>query len=103
MKSYFYGNFKDQNDPTKGWVTYPALPRYGSHYRGLTGRLDILLEAYSYISFQERVVVTYEILRDIFDHVAAHGPEIVPMAEAAEKSRPNPVGIDYGLEQRGKD
>ena len=48
----FYGNFVDESRPAGGWATYPALPRFGSHYRGLCGRGDILLETYSYIDFE---------------------------------------------------
>jgi hypothetical protein len=54
VSSYWYGNFVDENDPRSGWQTYPALPRFGSHYRGLLGRLDVLLETYSYLSFERR-------------------------------------------------
>ena len=30
-------------------MTYPHHPRFGSNYRGLTNRLDLLLECYSYL------------------------------------------------------
>ena len=40
-------------------MTYPHHPRFGSNYRGLTNRLDLLLECYSYLSFPERVRTTY--------------------------------------------
>ena len=33
----------------EGWMTYPHHPRFGSNYRGLTNRLDLLLECYSYL------------------------------------------------------
>jgi hypothetical protein len=36
-------------------MTYPHHPRFGSNYRGLTNRLDVLLECYSYLPFEERV------------------------------------------------
>jgi hypothetical protein len=96
LKTFFYGNFVDEKDPTKGWATYPHLPRYGSHYRGLAGRMDILLESYSYIPFRERVVVTTEILREIFDYSIEHAGEILGITARAELDRPDPVGIAYG-------
>ena len=40
-------------------MTYPHHPRFGSNYRGLTNRLDLLLECYSYLTFAERVRTTY--------------------------------------------
>lgn len=109
LRTWFYGNFRDNDDPTSGWETYPGLPRYGSHYRGLTGRLDVLLEAYSYSPFADRVKVTYEILVEILDYAAAHGREIVELcdraaAETVLRGRdPQPddwVGVNYGVASR---
>src|SRR5258708_31997278 len=99
LETYFYGNFVDEKDLTKGWATYPHLPRYGSHYRGLTGRLDILLETYSYISFKDRVFTTVEILRDIFDYTIEHADEMKRVCAAGDAARPDPVGIEYGPPQ----
>ena len=96
IRTSFYGNFVDEGDPTKGWATYSHLPRYGSHYRGLAGRMDVLLETYSYIPFRERVVATYEILKDLFDHTIEHGAEMMRIVSAAQAARPDPVGIAYG-------
>jgi hypothetical protein len=96
LKTFFYGNFVDEKDLSKGWATYSHLPRYGSHYRGLRGRMDILLEAYSYIPFRERFVVTVEILKDILGVAAENAPEIVRLCdETARAWRPDPVGIAY--------
>jgi len=96
LKTFFYGNFVDEADLSKGWATYPHLPRYGSHYRGLTGRMDILLETYSYISFKDRVFTTYEILKDIFDYTLDHGAEMMKICAEGEAARPDPVAIAYG-------
>src|SRR5919206_264128 len=30
-RGFFYGNYRDPDDPTSGWETYPGLPRFGSH------------------------------------------------------------------------
>jgi len=109
FKTWFYGNFRDNDDPTSGWETYPGLPRYGSHYRGLTGRLDILLEAYSYLDFPGRVAVTYEIFVEILKYAGDHGREIVDLVEraaadtVARGADPQPddvVGVNYGVASR---
>lgn len=111
FKTWFYGNFRDNDDPESGWETYPGLPRYGSHYRGLTGRLDILLEAYSYIPFDQRVAVTYEIFVEILKYAGDHGREIVDLVERAAADTtargrdPQPddvVGIHYGVASRAE-
>lgn len=91
LRTFFYGNFRKWDEPTSGWETYSPLPRYGSHYRGLTGRMDILLESYSYIPFRERVVVTYEILVDIFDYAIANASEML-----RESELPKTVDIQHG-------
>jgi hypothetical protein len=95
LKTFFYGNFVDEKDLSKGWATYPHLPRYGSHYRGLAGRMDILLEAYSYIPFRERVVVTTEILREILDLAIERSDDVLRLCREADAARPDPVGIAY--------
>jgi len=96
LKTFFYGNFVDEKDPSKGWATYPHLPRYGSHYRGLRGRMDVLLEAYSYIPFQERYVVTREILIELLHFARENAAEILRRCDEAETDwRPDPLPIAY--------
>ena len=106
---FYYGDFREEHNPEAGWRTYSPMPRYGSNYRGLVGRMDILSEAYSYIPFRERVDATYAFLLEIFRHVAAHGPEIMEIVEQADRETvrrgedPKPddqVAIHYGETQR---
>jgi len=108
-RTFFYGNWRDQDDPTKGWETYSPLPRYGSHYRGLTGRMDILLEAYSYIDFKTRGDVTYHMLLEIFEVAHENAAKIRRLVERAERDTvergkaPPPddrVGVNYGAAGR---
>lgn len=111
-RGFFYGNYRDQDDPASGWETYPGLPRFGSHYRGLTGRLDILLETYSYLDFRARAETIRAYLLEILKYVAAHGSEIVPLLNQTEQETiargraPSPddlVGINYGAARRAAD
>lgn len=111
-RGFFYGNYRDQDDPTSGWETYPGLPRFGSHYRGLTGRPDILLETYSYIDFPARVETIRAYLLEILKYAAAHGTDLMEAAEEAERDtiargrKPHPddlVGINYGAARRDED
>jgi hypothetical protein len=60
---FFYGNFvEDEGGEGDGWMTYTHHPRFGSNYRGLTGRCDLLLETYSYLEYEERVRTTHQVL-----------------------------------------
>lgn len=111
-RGFFYGNYRDGNDPTSGWETYPGLPRFGSHYRGLTGRIDILLETYSYIDFRARVETIYAFLLEIFRYAADRGREIMEVVDQAERDTiargrdlrgDDTVGINYGVARRAQD
>ncbi len=107
--SGWYGNFVEDErvldregvaDPTsrvgEGWMTYPHHPRFGSNYRGLGGRLDLLLECYSYSSFEERIHVTYSWLLESLRAVAGRASEIRALVRACE-APPARVAVRYRL------
>ena len=60
--SFFYGNFDRTHD---NWYSYPAEPRFSTHYFGLRNSLGILSEAYAFATFKERVLVTYHFVDEI--------------------------------------
>ncbi|HZN61340.1 MAG TPA: M14 family metallopeptidase [Planctomycetota bacterium] len=112
FRTFFYGNYRNQDDPTLGWETYSPLPRYGSHYRGLTGRMDVLLEAYSYIPFDRRIDVMYATLLELFTYAAQNAATIKSIVDRAETETiarglaPSPfdlVGINYGVSHPAPD
>ena len=97
LDASYYGNFVEDENALEamghvsadtpvgeGWMTYPHHPRFGSNYRGLTSRLDLLLECYSYISFEERVRTAYAFMLETLRYVAGRGDEIL---QTVEKSR----------------
>ncbi len=107
--SFWYGNYRTEGDPRSGWHTYPALPRFGSHYRGLLGRMDVLLETYSYIDFPRRCAVMRAWLLELFRDAAKHARAYRAATEAEEKRivargvSPDVqalVGINYGVAMR---
>jgi hypothetical protein len=109
IRTTFYGNFADEKEPAAGWATYPALPRFGSHYRGLCNRGDILLETYSYIDFERRCRAMIETLRAILAETARRRRELVAACALAERETvaagesPRPddlVGVNYGVARR---
>jgi hypothetical protein len=110
FRATWYGNFPKEDEPETGWHTYPALPRFGSHYRGLLGRIDVLLETYSYIDFPRRCQVQYAWLSELVRYCAKNHKRLLKAVEAEEKriiargERFDPrarVGIDYGVARRG--
>lgn len=109
FRSFWYGNYVVEDQPTSGWHTYPALPRFGSHYRGLLGRLDVLLETYSYISFERRCEVIKAWLIELFRFASNHAEELTAIT-AEEQERiiargegtdpRDQIGIHYGVARR---
>lgn len=96
----WYGNFVEDEqaldarrdaDPhapvREGWMTYPHHPRFGSNYRGLQSRCDLLLECYSYLEFPERVRTTYATLLETLTYVAAHPDDLVQVVAASRRPR----------------
>jgi hypothetical protein len=113
LDSGWYGNFVEDEraldqrgdaDPTaavaEGWMTYPHHPRFGSNYRGLTNRLDLLLECYSYLTFEERVRTTYAWLIETLRATAARADQI---RELLHTSRMPPARVAIGYELQAMD
>lgn len=112
IRTTFYGNFVDEKRPQAGWHTYPGLPRFGSHYRGLCGRPDVLLETYSYLDFEERCRVMSATLGALLRAAARNGEALRRVAEKAEEETvaagkaprgDDLVGVNYGVARRGDD
>lgn len=108
--SGWYGNFVEDErvldasgevDPASpvglGWMTYPHNPRFGSNYRGLTNRLDILLECYSYLSFEERVATARAWQLELLRWAAAHGDDIRDVVASSQRP-PDEIAVRYALE-----
>ncbi len=111
LDSGWYGNFVEDEraldsdaavDPAssigEGWLTYPHHPRFGSNYRGLTGRLDLLLECYSYLSFEERVQTTYAWLLQSLATAAGRADQIRHMVQMCRTPREQ-IAIGYRIER----
>jgi hypothetical protein len=100
-ETFFYGNFvEDEGGSGAGWMTYTHHPRFGSNYRGLTGRADVLFEAYSYLPFEERVATTYDLLVHTLRVAGERGDDLRAAVEAAARPRDR-VAVRYRLEPTG--
>lgn len=100
FESGWYGNFVederaldagvdvDGTGPVReGWMTYPHHPRFGANQRGLTGRLDLLLECYSYLPFEERVRTASAWQLETLSWVARHAETCLETVAAAATPR----------------
>jgi dipeptidyl aminopeptidase/acylaminoacyl peptidase len=56
LKTFYYGNFSRDH---LRWESFGHEPRYSTEYMGLRGKIGILVESYSYASYQRRVEASY--------------------------------------------
>ncbi len=56
IPSFYYGNF---NADHTHWESFGHEGRYSTEYMGLRGKIGILVESYSYASYQRRIEATY--------------------------------------------
>jgi hypothetical protein len=101
LESFFYGNFvEDEGGQGEGWMTYTHHPRFGSNFRGLTNRMDLLLETYSYLSFPERVRTTYEFLVETLRYVRERADDVQETVARSATPRTR-IAVRYRLDAEG--
>jgi len=81
-ETFTYGNFADEHTR---WTTFPAAPRYSTNYFGMRNRIAVLSEAYSYATFEERVIATRDFCRAVLEDIASNREEVVALMDAADK------------------
>ena len=97
LETFFYGNFiTDEGGHGAGWTTYTHHPRFGSNYRGLTNRCDLLLETYAYIPFEQRVYTTYQFLRETLQFAAERAEELGELVTRCALP-PREIAVRYEL------
>lgn len=96
---FFYGNFSaDQS----GWNTYPAMPRYSTHYGGLRNRISILSEAYAYAPYERRVRSSYRFVAALAGLAAERRPEIQALLAHADEQTQEAVGDSLAIATRNQ-
>ena len=80
--TFYYGNF---NQAHTTWQTFGHEPRYSTEYVGMRGRLAILSEAYSYISYKDRIQATKDFVSTCFDFVHENASEVKQMIAQIDK------------------
>ncbi len=95
MRVFDYGNLV--GDPPTEWVTYDPRPRFGTNYIGLRGRFSILSEAYSYLPFEERILVTRAFVLECLRAAAVHAEQMQRLcAEADAAVRDGQAELRWG-------
>lgn len=92
LKTFFYGNF--DRDHTN-WLSYPAAPRYSTHYFGLRNCLGILSEAYAYSSYKDRIIATEQFVFAVLTEAASQKDVLSRLVRKARKEsqRQNTIAV----------
>ncbi len=83
---YYYGNtpgrFGRGREP--GWYTYDYRPRFNTNYIGLRNRIGILSEAYSYATFEERILASLYFVEAIVDYARENADKVAAVVAEAD-------------------
>lgn len=82
-ETFYYGNF---NRDRTAWYTYGYEPRYSTEYGGLRGCLAVLSEAYSYITYKERIKATHAFVAACTDFVFENA-EVIRQLRTTSQAR----------------
>ncbi len=82
LRIQHYGNMG--RGVPRSWSTYDHRSRFGTNAFGLRGRLAILSEAYSYLPFEERVVVTRAFVLELLGSLTKHRETLIKACARAD-------------------
>lgn len=98
FETFDYGNFSGGGGGRGGrgggmtdtmpqaWRTYEHVPRFGTNYYALRGRIAILSEAYSHDPFERRVKSSYAFVTEILSFAAERSASILALAERSDRN-----------------
>lgn len=82
---YYYGNMpRDGSTRAPGWYTFDHRPRFNNNYVGLRNRIAILSEAYSYASFEDRILATLAFVRENIHYAYRNASSIRETLESVD-------------------
>ncbi len=91
--TFYYGNFSDDH---KRWDSFGHEPRYSTEYMGLRGKIGILVESYSYASYQRRIDASYLFVDACLKQLTSNHKSLQKMMQVDNASKP------MGLPIQGK-
>jgi len=86
VENIYYGEFIDQMNYSKGWISDAVEPRYLVNYIGVRNRLSILNENYVYADYRTRVNACYYLLATILEYAAKNKMEIKKLLNEADEA-----------------
>jgi hypothetical protein len=67
------------------WATFDHRPRFNNNYIGLRNRIALLSEAYSYATFEDRILATTRFVEENLEYAHAHAKAIQQLVAVSEK------------------
>ena len=94
---FYYGNVPGTfgMEGERGWYTFDHRPRFTTNYLGLRNRFGILSEAYSYATFENRILAHGRFVEAVIEFAFTNATRVRRAVEAADAA-PAP-GMDIGL------
>ena len=77
------------------WGTFDHRPRFNNNYIGLRNRIALLSEAYSYLTFEERIVATNRFIEENLNYAHANQAGIKKLTDESDKR--SIVGTTLGV------
>jgi hypothetical protein len=83
------------------WASFDHRPRFNNNYIGLRNRIAILSEAYSYLTFEDRIKATSRFVEENLDFAHSRAAAIRKLTEDADKRSVvgSPLGLRAELER----
>jgi hypothetical protein len=72
-------------DAPRAWATFDHRPRFNNNYIGLRNRIAILSEAYSYATFEDRILATTRFIEENLNYAHANAATIRRITDEADK------------------
>lgn len=82
---WHYGNVFPRDGLT-AWWTFDHRPRFVTNYTGIRNRIGILSEAYSYLTFEDRILASERFVNEILEWSRTHADRILVVV-SRENSR----------------
>jgi len=90
-----YGNF---NRDHTVWESYGFEPRYSTEYMGLRGKIGILVESYSYATYQRRIEVSYSFIEESITYLCQNFDAVRSLVRRPVSTSPKGVAIQGVIE-----
>jgi len=79
IDTFYYGNFDAEH---KRWESYGHEPRYSNEAMGMRGRIGILVESYSYATYQKRFEASYHFLKQVLSKFQSDATKVRELIDA---------------------